>query len=296
MKIIVPGYYKNFACIAGRCRHSCCIGWEIDIDEDTLEMYNSLPGETGDRIRGGIVYRDPPCFRLREGDRCHFLNERGLCDIILTLGEDGLCDICADHPRFRNYFSDRCEMGLGLCCEEACRLILGDREDFTLEILDDDGEDEGITTDEEEFFRIRDGIFRQVGDMRVPFSEILKDSGQGFDSPHRWAEFYRSLERLDPVWDKYLDILESVDEFSVPENRYTEAGNLYRYFIYRHGGDCTEKLAAATDFAAHATQLILTLAHAVNADFEGICEICRIYSSEIEYSEENTEAVISALK
>ena len=32
MQIIVPDYYKEFSCIADHCRHSCCIGWEIDID------------------------------------------------------------------------------------------------------------------------------------------------------------------------------------------------------------------------------------------------------------------------
>ena len=37
MKIIVPDYYKDFKCLAGDCKHSCCIGWEVDIDADTLE-------------------------------------------------------------------------------------------------------------------------------------------------------------------------------------------------------------------------------------------------------------------
>ena len=39
MIMLVPNYYKDFLCIADKCRHSCCIGWEIDIDEETLEFY-----------------------------------------------------------------------------------------------------------------------------------------------------------------------------------------------------------------------------------------------------------------
>ena len=35
MKIFAPDYYRDFKCSAGNCKHSCCIGWEIDIDEDT---------------------------------------------------------------------------------------------------------------------------------------------------------------------------------------------------------------------------------------------------------------------
>ena len=30
MTVTVPSYYKDFKCIADKCRHSCCIGWEID--------------------------------------------------------------------------------------------------------------------------------------------------------------------------------------------------------------------------------------------------------------------------
>ena len=37
MKLYAPGYYKRFACIASKCRHSCCVGWEIDIDPETAD-------------------------------------------------------------------------------------------------------------------------------------------------------------------------------------------------------------------------------------------------------------------
>ena len=38
----VPSYYKNFRCIADKCPDNCCRGWEIDIDEDTLDYYKDL--------------------------------------------------------------------------------------------------------------------------------------------------------------------------------------------------------------------------------------------------------------
>jgi lysine-N-methylase len=55
-----------------------------------------------------------------------------ICDIITELGEDSLCHICHDHPRFRNVLGDRVELGLGLCCEAASRLILSQTEPFSL--------------------------------------------------------------------------------------------------------------------------------------------------------------------
>ena len=38
MLTVYPDYYSAFRCIAGACKHSCCIGWEIDIDEESLEI------------------------------------------------------------------------------------------------------------------------------------------------------------------------------------------------------------------------------------------------------------------
>ena len=36
MDIFAPSYYKKFKCIADKCHHNCCIGWEIDIDDEAL--------------------------------------------------------------------------------------------------------------------------------------------------------------------------------------------------------------------------------------------------------------------
>ena len=41
MLVRIPDYFDQFACLAGDCPHSCCIGWEIDIDPDTADYYRS---------------------------------------------------------------------------------------------------------------------------------------------------------------------------------------------------------------------------------------------------------------
>ena len=132
MKLMAPYYYPAFRCIADKCRHSCCIGWEIDIDPDTRERYRRIPGAFGARLNAAIDDGEVSAFRLGADERCPMLNNNGLCDLITTLGEDALCQICADHPRFRNFFADRTEIGLGLCCEEAARLILSREEPMAL--------------------------------------------------------------------------------------------------------------------------------------------------------------------
>ena len=37
MKLLKPDFYDDFVCIASRCRDTCCAGWEIEVDEETLK-------------------------------------------------------------------------------------------------------------------------------------------------------------------------------------------------------------------------------------------------------------------
>lgn len=293
MKLITPDYYKDFACIADRCRHSCCIGWEIDIDGDTLEFYDSVPGEFGERLRCGISREDTPCFKLDDGERCVFLNDRGLCDIILNMGEDALCDICTEHPRFRNYFADRTEVGLGLCCEEACRLILGQREPMKLTVAEDDGTDQP-DPEEELFFAERQRVLDILQDRALPMTERLALLGVTSDdtTPKEWAEFYRGLERLDPAWDECLGLLGGCDSFAEPDDDPVWE-NLAVYVVYRHAAD--QSVPSSVAFAIHTVRLICTVCAAADADFDKLCDLCRMWSSEIEYSEENTAAIVEKL-
>ena len=82
MKLFAPEYYKDFVCIADRCRHSCCVGWEIDIDEDTADMYKTLTDGYGKKIKESVAMTDVPHFKLEINDRCPHLDASGLCRII----------------------------------------------------------------------------------------------------------------------------------------------------------------------------------------------------------------------
>ena len=154
MNIHMPEYYPHFQCTASGCRHTCCAGWEIDIDPESLARYDRLPGDFGDRVRRSVDRGDVPHFVLTEDERCPLLNDDNLCELILREGEGALCQICRDHPRFRNYFSSRVEMGLGLVCEAAARLILSWPHPLRLIRLEGD-EAESMTEDERCLFDLR---------------------------------------------------------------------------------------------------------------------------------------------
>ena len=124
MKVRRPEYYDRFRCIAGACSDSCCIGWEIDIDEEKEALYRKIPGALGQRMKRCIDWEEGHFILQGKEERCPFLNQENLCDLILELGEESLCDICREHPRFYDWFDGLTEAGLGLCCEAAGRLVL----------------------------------------------------------------------------------------------------------------------------------------------------------------------------
>ena len=54
MKYIKPHYYDAFVCLAGSCPATCCAGWQIVIDEESLDRYGNVKGDFGSRLRNSI--------------------------------------------------------------------------------------------------------------------------------------------------------------------------------------------------------------------------------------------------
>ena len=129
MLLRIPDFYDSFHCIGGKCPDNCCIGWELDIDDDTYEYYRSVKGPFGDRLRANMSGAEKSSesesvsFRLQVDGRCPFLNAENLCDICLELGPDALCRICTDYPRYSFEWGDAIEKSLTLSCPEAGRLL-----------------------------------------------------------------------------------------------------------------------------------------------------------------------------
>lgn len=304
MNLLTPSCTVGFACIAGKCRHSCCIGWEIGIDEGTLEKYNRITGPLGKKLRDNILpEEDGACFRLSDGERCPFLNQDGLCELILALGEESLCQICTDHPRFRNYFSNTTEMGYGLCCEEAARLTLTCTEPFTLCLAEEDG-GELYSSEELPLIRLRSKAFSVLQDRSIPLSDRLRNYESLFSLPDTrrtgkiWAAVLRPLERMDPAWDGYLDLLEDDTGADVPAEAELPLEQFACYLVYRHLSGAPEdgNLTGRAAFSAAGCDILCRIATVLPHDgqfpTEKLADACRLFSSEIEYSEENLDAMM----
>jgi len=313
MKLIAPDYYTDFKCIADKCRHSCCIGWVIDVDPDTLAYYHTIDGKLGERLKEGIDEGGETAhFILGEEERCPFLNRTGLCDLITELGEESLCQICTDHPRYRNFYADRTEIGLGLCCEAAGELILKKREKTSLVVLEDDGEmvepdvaDVSLLTFREELSAIaqnrsmtveeRAEAILQAAEMTIP----ERSNGE-------WADIYLELERLEADWTDRLTEWKETDLSQAPvldsDDWEIAFEQLLVYFLYRQlpfaldDGEY-EGRAAFCVLSYHVIRDLCCVHGVLHGSVtpDDLVEIARQYSAEIEYSDENVEALLDAL-
>ena len=268
MKLKMPMYCKDFRCIADKCKDNCCIGWEIDIDPSSAEYYETVKGDFGEKLRNNII-KDEVCSFKLSGERCPFLNENNLCEIIINLGEDKLCQICSDHPRFFEWYSDIKEGGIGLCCEEAARIIVPCKENFST--YETSCLDEGCDDYNESLYDMllfaRDEIIKTLQYDSATFDtrlntvirysfelQYMADNYQ-FDKisidklyPAEKTAFnvkdflqcFTALEPIDESWEKYLrDLIQNSNHLQEKLSSYKTDFDLYLkniavYFIWRY--------------------------------------------------------------
>ncbi len=301
MKLYAPAYYKSFTCIADKCTHSCCVGWEIDIDPHTLSTYEGLTGGYGEVIKNSVdPSGDTPHFALCHGDRCPHLDEGGLCRIITSMGEDYLCHICREHPRFYNQTSGGLEVGLGMACEEAARIILSSDGYASLtEIGEAEGEAEFLDFDPLPY-RARIFDILQASDLTYPQKEAALCRALGVSlaclADGEWRELLDRLEYLDEG-HKALFAEAYASDCPVSPAVDQVLTRALAYFVYRHATSAYdgEDFGAAVGFGLFCTRLMGSLAVFRGIDTpEALAEIGRMVSEELEYSEENTQAIKAA--
>ena len=293
MKLTAPIYYERFKCIADKCRHSCCIGWEIDVDEKTLEKYAALEGARGEEIRKSMEFCDTGAsFKLLDGERCPHLDKRGLCRLITEYGEDMLCDICREHPRFYNLTARGKETGIGAACEAAADIILNFDDYKSMMELGDCADE--IPKKEIDTPPIREEIYAILSNSGTAYEKRLShlyekcDASPKFLRDEEWHEVISGLEYLDELHrELFLKYTSAPAAVSCEQEKLLE--RFLAYLIYRHASsaDTTEELRTSLGFCFFSERLLASLLH---LEIEPR-ELARIISEELEYSEENTESI-----
>lgn len=170
MRYLKPHYYDKFVCTAGDCPDSCCAGWQIMIDETSLERYGNEKSEFGTRLRNSIDW-DEECF-YQNNRRCAFLNEENLCDMYIEAGSGMLCDTCRRYPRHIEEFEGMREISLSLSCPEAARIILSQKDPVTFRTFEKETAEE--TYEDFDYFLFsalmdtRDYLLTALQDRSVP--------------------------------------------------------------------------------------------------------------------------------
>ena len=303
MKYITPAYYRDFKCIASACRHSCCIGWEVDIDADTHRAYESMTAPYGERIRESIDYDGEPHFRLSAGDRCPHLSECGLCNIITECGESSLCQICSDHPRYRSFYDGVTEIGLGLSCEEAARLALefenslgflvSDSEDFATAEYRAEYPYELFTGDERFVAEAKAAHISLINNRDLSIGERLSRLLPKMPTAEKIKALFLSLEILDETWRKRVENI-SAEHFNVDFEKYADyIERTVIAFIFRHTS--CESFYSPKTVAAFAA-LSAVIVAALSKSREDFIDTLRAYSAEVEYSTDNTERLLDFIE
>ena len=280
LRHLQPDFYERFRCRASACRHSCCRGWEIDIDENTLELYQNLSGEWREKMDAAIVCDDSGAhFRLTEDERCPFLRQDGLCELICAFGEDALCDICALHPRFYELVGSYELAGLGLSCEAVCDLLLAEEGELTLK-CEETGE-------------------------KIAFSWLLKSLGcENLEGALRFTPtedldgLLLRLERTEPIdaaWTEELDRLRKALKVGAKPKLLTgpRYDRMQQYIVYRsieHAENAG--WPAVLRYAREGASFVALQDALYGTDPEHL----RRWSEQIEYSTENVDLLLSAVK
>ena len=324
MKILVPDYYLSFKCIADRCTDSCCIGWEIDIDDESRAKYAALDSEIGAEIRQKTQHG---VFPLQENGRCAFLDERGLCRIISAHGEGYLCDICREHPRYYGVGADGLEGGLGLACPEAARIILSIKDKPKFVNIDGspcyDYDDEYAVASHDLRELIYDAIYsHDAMEARALFpvlaeyaDEVAFDATAGLsaedadisvgrtdiseDYPSELIDLFSECEALNDEWVNRLSGARSIKASLLTQSIKSNDG-AYRallfYFTHRYLRECIDDMSAMGRalLARCSADLIFLLSDTYEAD-DGLVKSAVLFSKNIEYSTENIDILIDAL-
>ena len=144
MKVLKPFYYDDFKCIANDCIDSCCIGWQISIDQNTYKKYKKVKGVFGKELNNGINRIRSKSSKLEYGKlklkdkRCSMLNEDNLCNVYINLGESYLCNTCKIYPRDINKYGEIYERNLNMSCPEVARYFVRHKNNFSFNMDEQD--------------------------------------------------------------------------------------------------------------------------------------------------------------
>ena len=290
---IYPTIYHAFQCKADQCENTCCQLWTIDIDEPTAKRYHAMTGSLGESLRQAITVDDEGSHFIfsKAQPMCPLLNEKGLCKVVLELGEEGLCNTCHMHPRFYKYIEDLELCGVGLSCEASVELLARQEPmDLLLFTIEDDHNE----FNSEERLTLHN-VFELLAFDLDPnlFQYTPKPSKQSFKE---LLDLYKQTEPIDENWTAQVNTLSSkLDQLitsvqtCIQHEDMSLFNKVYQYILYRQIDMLSDySLESILAYAKDGTDYIL-IASAL--DGQPLKQVAR-WSQQIEYGEDNVELLL----
>lgn len=199
--------YDAFKCIADKCPKSCCEGWQIMIDDESIDRYQNESGHFGQRLLESINFTEQ-CF-LQNNSRCAMLNDNGLCDLHSSLGEESLCYTCKMFPRHVEEFQDIREYSLSLACPEFVRMLVEPSYRFDINETEDD-----LLDDPEEFEDYDFILFDKLDFAKDKMLHIAEDSNRSLQGRlNQIASMALALQECYDLGDIFeMDSISSGDD------------------------------------------------------------------------------------
>ncbi len=214
-QLLAPHYLTQFQCIGPDCEETCCIGWQIQVDQAhfvALEKVMSRSAEERELFRHAYVpvpeaerTRDVHAkIQLQPGRACIFLDEERLCTIQRNYGEELLSNVCATYPRLVVRANDRLEVSGKMSCPEMARRCLLDPR--AMELVDLDPAKLQRTQPQARQPALFDFYVHYFDDVRVALLRILNQDQHPLDARlfalARFAEqcapfFFRGTQRFE---------------------------------------------------------------------------------------------------
>ena len=220
MRYVKPYYYNDFKCIADKCPDTCCAGWQIVIDDETLEKYSNEKDEFSYRLKNSIDWGEGVFFQ--NNGRCAMLNDNNLCDLVTAKGEGGLCRTCHMYPRHIEEFEGVREYSLSLSCPVAARIILEDTNKLVFDIEENDE----IDPLEEEFEDFDFFMYTQLEQAREVIFEIIQNRDLSVDMRMSYImDMARKFQNAVDEQEVYR-MEEIADEYKPLEGKILQASEL----------------------------------------------------------------------
>lgn len=225
MLYTLPDYYPQFHCIADKCEETCCAGWQIVIDRQSLRKYVHMKGPYRRRLLFSINYLNST-FLQDEDKNCAHLNKDGLCELYRNAGPESLCRTCRLFPRHIEEFENVREISLELSCPEVCRMVLEKQEKVTYRTFE-----RHSGKSEENFEDYDDLFYSQLDYARWAMIDLAQN--RAYTVPQRCAVFLAAAEKLQKCYDhrqlfSFGDVLAQISESGSIRNILKKASGLGR--------------------------------------------------------------------